>query len=143
MKHALSKAYEEWKDTADQIHPQSAMTEDNLPVHRYGSTAGLLIWFLTIVALTGLRCYAVEYSCSTGHRSGMIFLYTASFIAIIGHIYLNRFNTYRKLDLIIDWSKDGKDRKVLLLKLLIIAVTVTGGQIWGYLCAFPPANDCP
>jgi radical SAM superfamily enzyme YgiQ (UPF0313 family) len=141
MKHALSRAYEEWKESTGPI-PEGATSQNEYSrVDCKESTRGLWLWFSTILAITAISYYPGNFLGSTTIALLLVTLYVTSFLAVLAHVYLNRVNIYRKFDLLIDWSKDGRVRKALLLKQSLFAATIVVGQFWGYRCVLQPGND--
>lgn len=150
MKHALSKAYEEWKVTTGitVIAGVNEITQTEASVSlgiQYEETyveettlekAGFRLWSAGIVALTIVDVIETYYLDSSFIDILQIILFLNSFLLVLGHVYLNRKQIYRKLDVLINWSKDGKARKALLIRQALYSVTLIVGQVWGFLCAF-------
>lgn len=150
MKHALSKAYEEWKaengmDATVYAHSDYALKREELAdttmsrndsfFQRLDTVAGFWFWFASIVAITFIDQYnATSYK---GLYTGIqVVLFLTSFLAILGHLYLSRRRIFRKLDVVIDWKKNGQARKALLIRQFFLLALVCAGQYWAYRCVF-------
>lgn len=150
MKHALSKAYEEWKVGAGVLesikHDEITLSETTptlgiLNTEMYTTETkvnnmGLWFWGAALVALSiadGLRIY---YPDSSWIDALKIIMFLSTFMFIPGHVYLNRKRIYGKLDVLIDWNSDGKARKAFLTRLAFWSIVLMSGQIWGYHCTF-------
>lgn len=149
MKHALSKAYEEWKvatetavafesDETTQVVASLGIQKDELHAEEKipSSNAGFRFWGAGVVALTIVDVIEAYYLDSPIIDVLQIILFLNSFLLIFGHAYLNRKQIYRKLDVLINWSSDGKTRKTLLIRQALYSVVLIVGQVWGSLCAF-------
>lgn len=156
MKHALSKAYEEWK-SAEQY--SDALTEPSAAVmlaetlsapegitdatgkipaakeHFLGT--GHWPWVTIILAITVFDFLEAAYfETSTLIDRIEIILFLNSFLVILAGLIMNRKTLYRYLDTLINSSRDGKARKLLLLRQSLVAALYLCGQGWACLCAF-------
>lgn len=146
MKHALSKAYEEWKVVTESSAPAITQSEAaaSLGNVKAGadvqeadtSKAGFRFWVASVIAITVVDFIEANYYDSLFTDILEIVIFMNSFLFVSGHVYLNRKQIYRKMDILINWSSDGKARKSLMIRQALIAVALIVGQIWGYLCAF-------
>lgn len=150
MKHALSKAYEEWKvetgahasvDSAEITQSGAAASlgipnEGAFVQETDAKTAGFRFWGAAVVAITVVDVIEAYYLDSSFTDVLEIVIFLNSFLLILGHVYLNRKRFYRKMDDLINWSSDGKARKSLMIRQALVAVALIVGQGWGYLCAF-------
>ena len=151
MKHALSKAYEEWKanagipvdkpESADNsvsavVSPAGQSTEQVSCENNTHSNIGLWLWGASIIAITIVDIIEAFYLDSTFIHRLKVILFLNSFLIVMGHLYLNRKRIYRNLDILIDWSRDGQARKALMIRQSLLSVLIISGQCWGYLCAF-------
>jgi hypothetical protein len=151
MKHALSKAYEEWKEnpvvSADV--PESAgnpvlavqSTDEHSPEKLSDKNAGNQgsvpwFWVASLMAITVVDGIEAYYIDSTFTDTVEVILFLNSFLILIGYLYLKRKLIYRKMDVLIDSSREGLARKSLLIRLSFLAVIVMSGQYWSHLCAF-------
>lgn len=150
MKHALSKAYEEWKaengmDATDYAPADYALKPEELAdtsmsrndpfFRRLDTDAGFWFWFASIIAITFIDQYNAKIH--TGLHTGIQgLLLLTSFLAILGHLYLSRKRIFMKLDVLIDWKKNGQARKILLVRQLFLLSIVCVGQYWAYRCVF-------
>ena len=150
MKHALSKAYEEWKteagahaseESAQLTLPETAAPlvlphEESDAQETNSTNAGFWFWGAAIVVITVVDVIEAYYFDSYFIDMLQVVLFIGSFPFILGHLYLSRKRIYGELDVLIDWSSDGKARKLLLIRRALLSVVIIAGQVWGYLCAF-------
>jgi hypothetical protein len=151
MKHALSKAYEEWKsgvaptenntepaeciDVA--VHQSAGHIPDVAAAENTGySPNGLYFWGASIAAMTIVDIIEAFYLDSSFIDALAVMLFLNSFLIILGHLYINRKRIYRNMDVLIDWNREGLARKAFLVRQSFFSVVILGGQFWGYLCAF-------
>jgi hypothetical protein len=151
MKHALSKAYEEWKiGSAGETAVDSALTsasiepevlskqvlqEDNDPVP-FKSNAGFRFWAAAIVAISIVDVIEFYYLDSTLIDILEILLLLNSVLFISGHLYLNRKRIWRNMDVVIDWTRDGLARKRLMIRQMLWLLVYIAGQYWGFSSVF-------
>jgi len=150
MKHALSKAYEEWKNGAsvddvsgpvdipgaESVAPFAQIQEKDYLNSTTIANNGGLFWGASIVAITVVDIIEANYLDTSLLDALGVILMLNSFLIILGHLYLNRMKIYRNLDVLIDWSRDGLARKTLMIRQSLFAVTLVIGQYWGHLCTF-------
>ena len=143
MKHALSKAYEEWKSGAEVVEPAPAppvslghLQEEGCANKITSEKAGAWFWAASILALTVVEVTEAFYNDSAFIDLLQVILFLNSFLVILGHLYLNRKGICRNMDVLIDWSSDGLARKKLMVRQSFYAVIIVSGQYWGHLCAY-------
>lgn len=154
MKHALSKAYQEWQvDTQDSsgastlinnsnFYPQSE-TENHTRVSALSATKEffqrkeVLSWLVCIFGVTTVEIleYYIIYSIWLFDALELLF-YINSFLLVIIFIILNRKRYYHHIDTLINWSMDGKSRMALIVRQAVFTTLYFGGQFWGHLCLF-------
>jgi hypothetical protein len=143
MKHALSKAYAEWKsetgvkarvEPADNdTHITPAVAPDSAG---YFANKGPIAWGASIVALTVIYGVKEYYRTSSFIELVGIIIFFNSFLIILGHLYLIRKIIWRNMDVLIDWSRDGLSRKALMKRQALMGIAIVAGEWWGYICAF-------
>jgi hypothetical protein len=147
MKHALSKAYEEWKaeGESDGVETVTRPEQDAVASVLKGNPsmgfrapgAGFWAWLGCIVAITIVDILEMNYYGSTSLIDLLeVVLFLNTFMILAAFMIFNRKKWYRTIDVLIDWTGDGRARKALLLRQVLMTVIFCGGQLWGYLCAF-------
>jgi hypothetical protein len=145
MKHALSKAYEEWKTSggiaeneASVVIPSVRESSPDQATSENDTHPNACSWLLgiSIVAITLVDIIEAFYFDSAFTDALEISLFLSSFLIIMRHMYLNRIKIYRNLDVLIDSSKEGLARKNLMFRLSQVSLVLISGQCWGYSCAF-------
>ena len=150
MKHALSKAHEEWviereaecspKTVAATMMAQDAATPamegTYSPVYQ-APGAGFWSWFVCIVAITLVDILEANYYETSSFVDLLqVLLFLSTFMIFVAFMIFNRHKWYRAIDVLINWTRDGRARKALLLRQGLMTLIICGGQFWGYLCAF-------
>ncbi len=156
MKHALSKAYGEWKATSVNMLVEDATTapekaskslsvgaadagvgESTSAASNMVFGRGNWLWLACIIAITAVD--AIERS-NPGFSPGLnrlkMLLFLGSFVVVLASLHANRRTLYRYLDVLIDWSKDGSPRKTLMFRQSLLVACYAGGWYWGYNCVF-------
>lgn len=147
MKHALSKAYEEWKTVAGVVSvagvPETAIPAqvELSPIAGFVNNsiiekAGFWFWGALIAAITIVDFIEVRFIDSSFIGYLEVILFTNTFLVICGHLYLNRKRIYRNMDVLINSSRDGLARKKLMIRQGFVSVVFVLGEYWGYLCLF-------
>lgn len=150
MKHALSKAYAEWSaesgvnavvESADNPMLDVVASLDHSQEKSHinkGNAAkiGVVFWGALIVAITMVDIVEAYYFDSSLMDVLGVILFLSLFLIVAGHLYLNRTRIYHNLDVLIDWSRDSRGRKELLVRQAFMATVIAVGQYWGYVCAF-------
>lgn len=146
MKHALSKAYEEWKaetgaggDAArEAVSTVSADVPDAKPPEPVDSRrTGFWVWVAVVLVITVVDVLEANYFRSSLLVDRLeVFLFLNTFIIFSADIIFNRRRWYRYVDVLVNWTKDGTSRKSLLLRKGVMASLFFGGQFWAHLCAF-------
>jgi hypothetical protein len=132
MKHALSRAYEEWNQQNPVGEPASNTERSTESITATGSSAGRIVtgawcwaWvacIITIVLLHGVSFNRVRQ-----------LLFICSLLILPVHIITNRKKFYQYVDILIDWTRDGRSRKSLFFRLSVTAALFCGGQYWAYV----------
>jgi len=150
MKHALSKAFEEWKnvdrnldvtETDDKLKFETTASIDLIKETGYLNkttiaNSGGWFWGASIVAITIVDIIEAYYFDTALLDAIGAILMINSFLIVLGHLYLNRIKIYRNLDILIDWSRDGLAKKSLMTRQSLNAVVILSGQYWVHLCTF-------
>lgn len=141
MKHALSKAYEEWKITAeeekDSLMSVPAVTAVPFPEPEHYLGPGHWTWIAVLLLITLVDiAEALYFETSSLVDRIEIILFLNSFLVILAGLFFNRKTVYRYFDTLINWTADGRSRKALIIRQSLVSIAVCGGQLWGYLCAF-------
>jgi hypothetical protein len=142
MKHALSKAYAEWQSEAGvKAHVKPVDNEMNASpdVARdtgYFANKGPTFWGASLVAMTIADVIEAYYLDSMFIDYLSIFLFLNSFLIIFGYVYLNRKLICRNIDILIDWSRDGRAKKALMKRQALMGTAIVAGEWWGYICSF-------
>lgn len=151
MKHALSKAYEEWQIHSDKVsgdEPHAVGVTVSAAIsaveHSQEDTSGKAsdvatgrwYWGASIAAITAVDLIEAYYLDSAFIDTLEVILFLNSFLVIMGYLYLNRKRIYRNMDILIDSSRDGLARKRLFARQSFVAVIILAGQYWGHLCTF-------
>jgi len=154
MKHALSKAYEEWKaERAEALSepenaalPETVVAADAVTGHglkdnaveaALPARAGFWYWLPFIIAITVvdiIEMNFMEFSSYLNMLEGVLF--SSSFVVVLGNLFARRKRLYRAFDLLIDWSRDGRSRKALMLRQAATSVIYLGAQYWAFTCVF-------
>lgn len=155
MKHALSKAYEEWKVTSgtdeglpalpdtDQTNLAAAAAEGSATAtistsaQEKGSAFGGVHWpwVAFCLALTLVDLLESMYFENSGWVDFIeINLFVGTFLIIAASLIVQRKKIYQYLDILINASSDGKARKSMLIKQGLVSTLYMVGQIWGYVC---------
>ncbi len=142
MKHALSKAYEEWKignGIKETYQVDAAVSERSITKGTENAIlekAGLWLWGGVIFASTVIH-FTERSSLDIkliGYLKYVLFLST--FLLVSAHLYFNRKRIYHNMDVLINSSRDGLARKNLLIRQATLLVMIISGQFWGYHCLF-------
>lgn len=156
MKHALSRAYEEWKEEEGGsgviVEPGNAPAGEMTTategasgsVADVGSNARGLsfgacnwVWSACIMAITIADLIEARYfGFSTAINRLEAILFMSSFLVILANLFVTKKRLYRYVDVLINWTREGKSRKALLRRQSIIASVYVGGLYWGHLCVF-------
>jgi hypothetical protein len=154
MKHALSKAYQEWQLNSHDVVPgiesasviESVSTSDLDEKERSGiinsareifQRSEFLIWVGCLVGITAVDLLEVHFVNFKGLLDALEYLFfTSSFLLVATFLLINRKRYYHHVDTLINWSMDGKSRMALLVRQAIFALLYFGGQFWGHLCLF-------
>jgi len=157
MKHALSKAYGEWQADVTAGSPESAAyqklhSDSDSPVDSVSALSALdagkpaatlqqtrsafWFWVASITAITVVDIIEAMYLDSPLTDRLEIVLFLNTFLVLLGHLYLNRRRLFRNIDVLINWSRDGQARKMMLLRQSGWAFLICCGQYWGHLCAY-------
>lgn len=151
MKHALSKASEEWKAETEAGGEAAASEAVSVPVEDAAANiakgkpsaadnppcVGFLLWIASIVAITIVDILEANFFQSSSVVDRLeIILFLNTFMILTASMIFNRRRWYRYIDVLIDWTKDGTSRKALLLRQGFMATIFCGGQFWAHLCAF-------
>lgn len=153
MKHALSKAYQEWQsgvrepsntpDIAKELPAVQPEKESYIPCHIDSTEKGffqrseLLSWIACIIGITVVDWVEIKYLAPVGliHTLEYLFL-LSSFLLPLAFLVINRKRYYHHVDTLINWSMDGKSRAALMLRQAAFAIMYFCGQYWGHLCLF-------
>lgn len=150
MKHALSKAYEEWKigikdeaavEAVERVMPDADATVSHLQKSGCEQVAdnskiGFRFWAAAVVAITIVDVVETYYLDSKLIDVLEVLLFLNTILFSLGHVYLNRKRIWRDMDILIDWSSDGLARKKLMARQLLWSFVFIAGQSWGYLNVF-------
>jgi hypothetical protein len=139
MKHALSKAYEEWKSSTGVVEtvPATSAPVDHLPAEgcvNNNENVYAWLWAAIISVLAIVEVIQAFYYDSAFIDILQVILFITSILVIMGHLYLNRIGICRNMDVLIDWSRDGRARKRLMIRQLIYGGTLAAGQYVGFFC---------
>jgi radical SAM superfamily enzyme YgiQ (UPF0313 family) len=152
MKHALSKAYQEWQlevqgaspvpEVANTVEAVAATDVENKSrggiVHsarELFQRGEFLSWLACIVGITVVDVLERYSFASKALLDTLEYLFfSSSFLLVLAFFIINRKRYYRHVDTLINCSMDGKSRKALIARLLIFAILYSGGQYWGYIC---------
>lgn len=155
MKHALSKAYEEWKAgseskvTVDEplsaetgeakaesnIEPVIAIANPKEIIRSYLAGNKSFLTILGAISVADILEFIYFYD-STIWDMVEIILFTSLFVAVFAGLYSNRVRWWKYFDVLIDWKKDGFARRSLLKGHSMVAGLVTLCLFWAYSCAF-------
>jgi len=142
MKHALSKAYEEWKAASGGAIAE-AVTTAPADVAESISVPGMFfgrwnwLWLACIVTITVVDVVkGAGFGLSPGLSRLEMLLFLGSLAVVPVGLHANRKTLYKYVDILIDWTCDSRSRKMLMLRLSIIAALYIGGWYWGYTCVF-------
>ncbi len=145
MKHALSKAYEDWKVQSDLRAVGGAAGGDRLvqgvsedanapdPLSCFESFSGFWLWIIVLFALALSFGWWVAFTSTKVIQAVQIALYAGSYVAILLQLYLSRKRLYRNMDLLIDWTGDGLARRKLLIRFAMYGLVIILVQFGGYL----------
>jgi hypothetical protein len=154
MKHALSKAYQEWQLEPHSIVPESDVVNDaenmspaDLEIQTPGGMlfsaknlfqrGEFLSWLACIVGITVVDVLELYTFASAAFLDTLEYLFfTSSFLLVAAFLVINRKRYYQHVDTLINWSLDGKSRMALMVRQLIFATLYAGSQYWGHLCLF-------
>jgi len=136
MKHALSRAYGEWRREAlssgAQLSPLPSPREEIPGLERHRQRVGwwVLILILTIVDL------AEAFYFNTSPVIDLIeaILFINSVIILLHLLIVSRRKLYHAIDTLIDWSADSGAKKSLLARGGMMIALYGGGQVWGLFC---------
>jgi hypothetical protein len=151
MKHALSKAYQEWQSEVYGVTP-GPEAANTLEIEAEKITSGVTVeqissdfyrrgeflsWVACVIGITVVDV-SKRYSFASQlplHVLEYLF-FLGSFLLVILFLVRNRKCYYRHVDTLINWSRDGKGRRALFVRMLIIAALYFVGLFWGYVCLF-------
>jgi len=154
MKHALSKAYQEWQSepqiassksaTVGRVEADASTDMENRAGGGIVNSARelfhrgeFLIWLACIVGITFVDSLEHNAFASQSLLNALEYLFfLSSFLLVPAFIVINRKRYYRHVDTLINWSRDGKSRRALIVRLLFYAILYSGGQFWAYICLF-------
>lgn len=145
MKHALSKAYEEWKEEARaEVDPplQSASAQARPAPARHRGERGdfparWLIAFMACIAATSLFDLGELFFPGVPLLRGLEAVsFLGAFLVLAGGLYFNRTRWCRYVDVIIDWSRDGRARRKLLVAEAFTVAGFCAGLGWAQTCVF-------
>jgi radical SAM superfamily enzyme YgiQ (UPF0313 family) len=141
MKHALSKAYEEWKSVNGEdpapLITTSAITSQPHSELEYHFGPGHGAWIAIILAITTVHIFESIYfetSIMVDRIEAILFL--SSFLVILFTLLANRKTVYGYFDTLINWTRDGRSRKFLCVRQSAVSASVCCGQLWGHFCTF-------
>ena len=154
MKHALSKAYEEWQlgtgndsrepEAAGSVGDRDESVPGNKPlrftwrsVRELSRRGEFVSWLASIAGITVVDLvekYAIAPATLLDTLEYLFF--TSSFLLVLVFIVINRKSYYRQVDTLVNWTRDGKARQTLVARQLIVMSLYAVGQYWAYLCLF-------
>lgn len=154
MKHALSKAYHEWKvdlhgssSTSAVINKDETYLQSEAENHGCGSVLSsvkeffqrgeVLSWVMCIAGITMVDALEYYFDSTVWLIDALEYLFfIGSFLLVAIFIVLNRKRYYRHVDTLINWSMDGKSRLALMVRQAGFVFVYFCGQYWAYLCLF-------
>lgn len=154
MKHALSKAYQEWQLESHSVAPESetaSAVEAVVSTEVEEDTRGgivhsvkelvlrgeFLSWLGCLVGITVVDMLELYFVASGALLDTLEYLlFSSSFLLVLAFLVINRKRYYHHVDTLIDWSMHGKSRRALMVRQVSFALLYFGGQFWGHLCLF-------
>jgi hypothetical protein len=154
MKHALSKAYQEWclethngaseAENVSAVAPGAATdidgnTQSNLvpSTKRFFRRGEFISWVGCFIGITVVDILEQYFVTSAALLDTLEYLFfSSSFLLVLAFLVINRKRYYRHVDTLINWSMDGKSRLALMVRQSAYTLLYLGGQYWGHLCLF-------
>ncbi|GAB4298539.1 MAG: hypothetical protein Fur0034_09500 [Desulfuromonadia bacterium] len=138
MKHALSRAYGEWRtDYLSRGVPLSGASTPpppELPTVQ-APRQEQMGWFILIILLTLVDMTELLFfpeSPVVDIVEAILFLNSA--ILLLHLLIVSRKILYRAIDTFIDWSADGGNKRRILVRGVMMSLLYGGGELWGGIC---------
>jgi hypothetical protein len=154
MKHALSKAYEEWRQAGQgdapgsdaasvqdvvassevAIPPGNGMMHSVKDLFRRGEFVSWMVCLVGVTVADRLEHYSVLPARLVDALEYLFFF--GSFLLVLVFLVVNRKRYYHHVDTLINWSMNGKTRLAMVLRQSAFALLFFASQHWGHICVF-------